>query len=97
MTTPALLNKDNLVTQIANKTGQKKIDIEQTYDAFLDVVRESLAQGQDVRLSGVGTLKVKQVAERTGRNPRTGEALTVPASRRVQISTSTELKAALAS
>jgi DNA-binding protein HU-beta len=56
------------------------------------VVREALAAGQEVRLPGVGVLKVTAAAARTGRNPQTGEAIEIPAHNRLRFSLAGELK-----
>uniref|UniRef100_A0A1A9VZ08 3'-5' exoribonuclease Rv2179c-like domain-containing protein n=1 Tax=Glossina brevipalpis TaxID=37001 RepID=A0A1A9VZ08_9MUSC len=64
----------------------EKADISQTkaglvIDAITDAVTQALAAGDDVKLSGFGTFEVKSRAERPGRNPKTGEAMTIPAAR----------------
>lgn len=56
------------------------------------VVREALTAGQDVRLPGVGVLKVSAAAARMGRNPQTGEAIEIPAHNRLRFSLASELK-----
>lgn len=63
--------------------------------ALLDVVRDALAAGQEVRLPGLGVLRVEAHAARMGRNPRTGEAIPVPAGKRVHFSRSREMHALL--
>lgn len=63
--------------------------------ALLAVVRDALAAGQEVRLSGLGVLRVEAHAARMGRNPRTGEAIVVPAGKRVHFSRSREMHALL--
>ncbi len=60
--------------------------------AFYAAIREALAQGEDVRLPGVGVLKVKTSPARTARNPRTGEAVAVPARNHVRFSQAGELR-----
>jgi DNA-binding protein HU-beta len=61
--------------------------------ALYAVVREALAAGQDVRLPGLGVLKVREAAARSGRNPRTGEVVSIPAGRRVRFSMAEEVRA----
>lgn len=63
--------------------------------ALLAVIGEALAAGQDVRLPGLGVLRVESRSARMGRNPRTGEAIAVPAGKRVRFSRSRELHALL--
>lgn len=60
--------------------------------ALYAAIREALAQGEDVRLPGVGVLKVKTSPARTARNPRTGEAVAVPARNHVRFSPAGELR-----
>lgn len=63
--------------------------------ALLAVIGEALAAGQDVRLPGLGVLRVESRAARMARNPRTGEAVAVPAGKRVRFSRSRDLHALL--
>jgi nucleoid DNA-binding protein len=63
--------------------------------ALLAVIREALAAGQDVRLPGLGVLRVEAHAAHMGRNPRTGAAIAVPARKRVHFSRSREMHALL--
>ncbi len=63
--------------------------------ALLAVIRDALAAGQDVRLPGLGVLRVEAHAARMGRNPRTGDAIAVPAGKRVHFSRSREMHALL--
>ena len=60
--------------------------------ALFAVVREALAEGRDVRLPGLGVLKVRDFAARQGRNPRTGEEVTIPAGRRVRFGMADEMR-----
>jgi DNA-binding protein HU-beta len=74
------MNKAELVTAIANKTGQTKADTEQTLHALLETIVDQVAQGDSVALVGFGTFKTAHRAAREGRNPATGESLTIEAS-----------------
>ena len=60
--------------------------------ALYAAIREALTQGEDVRLPGLGVLKVKTSPARTARNPRTGEAVSVPARNHVRFSLAGELR-----
>jgi DNA-binding protein HU-beta len=75
------VNKNDLVDAVAERTGLAKSDAARAVEAVLGTVTESLQKGDQVALSGFGTFVVKARAARTGRNPRTGEAIAIPASR----------------
>lgn len=75
------MNKVELVDAIAKKTGLTKKDTEATVKAFVESVSDSLAKGESVQLVGFGTFDVGARAARTGRNPKTGESITIKASK----------------
>ena len=75
------MNKNDLVDAVAERTGLAKSDAARAVEAVLGSVTESLQKGDQVALSGFGTFVVKARAARTGRNPRTGESIAIPASR----------------
>ncbi len=75
------MNKTELIAVLADKTGLQKRDAEKAVNAFVDIVTESLIKDEKVQLVGFGSFEVKNRAERTARNPRTGEVLTVAASK----------------
>lgn len=75
------MNKVELVAAVAAKTEMSKKDSEKAVNAFVEAVTEALAKGEKVQLVGFGGFEVKERAERTGRNPRTGEATVIPASK----------------
>jgi DNA-binding protein HU-beta len=75
------MNKNELIDAVAERTGLAKSDSARAVEAVLGSVTEALQKGDAVALSGFGTFVVKARAARTGRNPRTGEALEIPASR----------------
>lgn len=68
-----------------------KVSAEKAFDAFCTTLADALKSGKRVRLSGVGTLAVKERASRTGRNPQTGQAITIPAKKVVKFNTSKDL------
>ena len=74
------MNKPELIDAVAAKTGMKKKDAAVAVDAILDTITETLGNKQEVSLVGFGTFDVRERAARMGRNPRTGEQLTIPAS-----------------
>ncbi|WP_063657554.1 HU family DNA-binding protein [Candidatus Arsenophonus triatominarum] len=73
------MNKTELISKVAEKSGLSKKDTEKAVNAFTEIVTESLKSGNDVQLIGFGTFQVKQRAARDGRNPKTGEALKIAA------------------
>ena len=74
------MNKTELVAAMAEKTKLTKKDTEETLNAFMEVVTETLKKGDKVQLVGFGTYETKSRAARNGRNPQTGEEIKIPAS-----------------
>ena len=75
------MNKMELVSAMADKTGLSKKDAEAALKAFTDVVAEELKKGEKIQLVGFGTFEVSERAAREGRNPKTGEKMPISASR----------------
>ncbi len=75
------MNKAELVAAIAAKTELSKKDSEKALKAFIDVVSEELKKGEKVQLVGFGTFEVAKRAAREGRNPQTGKAMKIAASK----------------
>lgn len=75
------MTKDNLVEQIASKTGVPKSQADGMLKAFTDTVSAALSKGDSLTLTGFGTFQVSNRAARDGVNPRTGEKLKIPAMR----------------
>lgn len=73
------MTKADLVAKIAEKAGLTKADAERSLNAFLESVQDVLAGEGKLTLTGFGTFVVDQRKARTGRNPRTGEELRIPA------------------
>ena len=73
------MSKAELVEKIADQAKLTKVDAERAVNAFISVVTASLKGGDDVTLVGFGTFAVGKRAERSGRNPQTGEAITIAA------------------
>ena len=74
------MNKTELVAAIAEQAEISKKDAEKALKAFTDVVAEELKKGEKIQLVGFGTFEVSERAAREGRNPQTGEAMTIAAS-----------------
>lgn len=75
------MNKAELVAAIAEKSELKKSDAEKALKAFTDVVAEELQKGEKIQLVGFGTFEVSERAARQGRNPKSGEVMSIPASK----------------
>lgn len=75
------MNKAELAAAIAERTNLKKKDAEAVVAAFTEVVIEELQKGDKVAISGFGVFEVIERKEREGRNPKSGETLTIEASR----------------
>ena len=90
------MNKTELVAAVAAKTGLTKKDAERVVNATLETVSETLIKGDKVSLSGFGIFEAKQREARVGRNPRTKEAIQIPATRLPVFKASKTLKDAVA-
>ena len=75
------MNKTELVAAVAEQACLSKKDAEAAVKAFTDVVAEALKAGDKIQLVGFGTFEVSERAAREGRNPRTGETMTIEASK----------------
>ncbi len=75
------MNKAELVAAIATKTGATKKNAEETLNAFVNIVTDSLKKGDKVQLVGFGSFELRKRAARKGRNPQTKEEIKIPASK----------------
>ncbi|MBP7088292.1 MAG: HU family DNA-binding protein [Candidatus Omnitrophica bacterium] len=88
------MNKAQLVEVIAAKTTTKK-EAQEIVETVWDSIKSSLKKKEDVAISGFGTFRVKQTKARTGRNPKTGETIQIPAKKKIAFRASKELKSIL--
>ena len=86
------MNKTELIAAIAEKTQLTKKDSEMALKAFIDVVSEELKKGEKIQLVGFGTFEVSNRAARTGKNPQTGNAIDIPASKAPKFKAGKSLK-----
>jgi DNA-binding protein HU-beta len=86
------IGKTELQQQVAEKAGLNKAQAARAVDAVLDSISSALAKGEEVRLTGFGNFRVTNTAARTGRNPRTGETINIPAGKRPAFSPGSRLK-----
>lgn len=75
------MNKAELVNKVAERADITKKDAERVVTAVFDSIEEALTTGDRVQLVGFGTFEVRQRAARTGRNPKTGTEISIPATR----------------
>lgn len=75
------MNKTELIAAVAEKTDLSKKDADAAVSAVLGAIPDALKAGDKIQLVGFGTFEVRNRAAKQGRNPRTGETMTVPASK----------------
>ncbi len=89
------MNKNDLVSKVAESADISKQKAASAVDAVIEAIKSSLKSGDDVRLVGFGTFSVSQRAATTGRNPRTGEPIEIPASKQPKFKAGKDLKEAV--
>ena len=75
------MNKKQLSYKVADKLGQKRVQVEKTIDTALGLIAEVLKRGEKVRLVGFGNFIVRTRAARVGRNPQTGDKISIPSTK----------------
>ncbi|MEK9134134.1 MAG: HU family DNA-binding protein [Pseudomonadota bacterium] len=91
----ANVNKTDLIDKVAVTTELNKASATRAVEAVLEIIAGTLRQGDSVTLSGFGTFSVSNRSARTGRNPRTGEMIAIPASKAPKFKSGKGLKDAL--
>ena len=86
------ITKANLVEKISNRLGLSKAESQNLVENFFEILSKSLENGEDVKISGFGTFKLKKKNTRPGRNPMTGEVIPVSARTIVKFSASSKFK-----
>ncbi|MDD2839796.1 MAG: HU family DNA-binding protein [Rickettsiales bacterium] len=84
--------KTEIIDSISKKTGNTKVAAEGMLNAFVDTIIEAVKKGQDVSLIGFGSFKVVKTKAKTGRNPRTGKEIKIPAGKKVKFTIGKTLK-----
>ena len=87
------VNKNELISDVAERSGLSKVDAGKALDGMISSIEAALKSGDDVRIVGFGTFSVSNRAATTGRNPRTGEAISIPASKQPKFKAGAPLKA----
>tara|TARA_B100000745_G_scaffold294549_1_gene237648 strand:+ start:11159 stop:11434 length:276 start_codon:yes stop_codon:yes gene_type:complete len=75
------MNKADVIARVHETLGGTKADSERAVDTVIDTIVNSLKAGEEVSIAGLGIFEAKMRAARTGRNPRTGESIQIPAMR----------------
>jgi len=86
------MTKKDLIENVRASSNLQRKEAEGIVESVLDIIKESLASGEEVKLSGFGKFIVQQKNDRTGRNPQTGEPLTITARKILTFKPSTLLK-----
>ena len=89
------MNKQELIDAIAASTGESKSSTGEAIDAILQVVTAVVTRGEAVQLVGFGSFSTGARAERAGRNPATGETITIPAAKTVKFTAGKAFKDAV--
>lgn len=91
----AVVGKDELVRDVAERSGLGVGEAKRALEATLRAIEEQMGEGNEVRLTGFGKFSVSQRSARTGRNPRTGESMLIAAKAVPKFSAGAELKKAV--
>lgn len=77
------MTKSDLISELSKDMGISGNQAGKVVNKVFDIIGEALQKGDDVRITGFGTFRQTETKERPGRNPRTGEQIQIPASKRV--------------
>lgn len=86
------MKKADLISALAGKSGIKKVEAQKVIDALIEIIGDELAKGEKIQIAGFGTFEVSERPAREGRNPRSGETLTIEASKSPHFKASKTLK-----
>lgn len=90
-----MVNKQDFISKIAEKSGFTKVDTKAFMNAMEQVIFDCVKDQEDVKLTNGMTITVKDVAARVGRNPMTGETIQIPAKKKVAVKIGKALKDAV--
>ena len=90
------MNKTDIISEVAQKTGMTKKDAERVINATIETIEANLVKGEKVQISGFGIFEVKAREARVGRNPRTKETIQIPATKAPVFKASKALKDTIA-
>lgn len=86
------MTKTEFISEIAEKCGLSKQKTAEVVDVMFESIGEAMQRGEKLQIIGFGTFEVRERAERVGRNPQTGEAMPIPATRVVKFQMGSQLK-----
>ncbi len=86
------MNKNDLIASVASSAGLSKSDATRAIESFLDAITNALKRDEKVSIVGFGNFSVSHRKATTGRNPRTGESIQIPASKRPKFTVGKALK-----
>ena len=89
------VNKNDLIASVASSAGLSKSDATRSLESLLDTITNALKRGEKVSIVGFGNFSISERKATTGRNPRTGESIQIPASKRPKFSVGKALKEAV--
>ena len=89
------MNKNELISAVATRSGMTKADAGRAVEAVLEELTDALSKGEGVRIVGFGNFSVAERKAGTGRNPRTGEPINIPASKQPKFKAGKTLKDAV--
>lgn len=89
------MNKSELIAAIADSTDLSKVDAEKAVNSFMSIVTTQLKKGKAITLVGFGTFEVRRRQATTGRNPRTGASIKIPAANQPKFKPGKALKDAV--
>ena len=89
------MTKSDIIAEIANKSNLTKADAEKTLNSFVEITKDTLKKEGRLALAGFGSFIVSERKERQGRNPQTGETMTIKASKTVRFRAGKALKESL--
>ena len=90
-----IMEHSDAIKKLASQTRYTEYELRQLFRVYATMVREALVSGQDVHINGIGKLINKLCKPKKGRNPKTGEAITIPAKRRIRFKACTSLEMAM--
>ena len=86
------MNNTDLAEKLAAETGSSKVEARKAVDTVFAAIAEAAAQGEEISLNGFGKFKVKDTPARDGRNPSTGEAIKIAASKKLSFTPAIAVK-----
>jgi len=89
------ITKDSLVEMVHNEIGLNKREAKELIESFFEQIKKSLEEGNDIKLSGFGNFNLRDKAPRPGRNPKTGQEVTISSRRVVTFKSGLKLKSKL--